>query len=160
MPRILLNCYIQAPVERCFDLSRSVELHKLSTQKSAEEAIAGKVTGLLDLHDWVTWRATHLGFRQTLTSRITEFTYPTYFCDEMVKGAFKSFRHEHHFHPLGQGTEMKDIFTFQSPLGILGRAANHLFLTGYMKKLLTERNQVIRTFAETDQWKKVLAYSG
>ncbi len=45
---------------------------------------------------------------------------------------------------------MTDKFDFQSPLGPLGQLFNQLVLTGYMKKLLPERNQVIRQAAESD----------
>lgn len=50
----------------------------------------------------------------------------------------------------GQFTLMTDKFDFQSPLGPLGQLFNQLVLTGYMKKLLPERNQVIRQAAESD----------
>ena len=85
-----------------------------------------------------------------------------YFCDEMVKGAFKSIRHEHRFRAITQradvvGTLMTDVFSFESPLGWLGQWANRLFLTAYRGKLLVERNRLIKAFAETGQWKKVLA---
>ena len=52
---------------------------------------------------------------------------------------------------------MKDVFEFQSPLGIIGSIFNHLILTAYMQKLLMDRNAVIKEFAETDKWKTVLS---
>ena len=74
----------------------------------------------------------------------------------MVKGAFSRFRHEHHFTELDGKTIMTDIFDYTSPLGILGKVADKLFLKSYMTDLLTKRNQIVKEFAETDQWKKVL----
>lgn len=97
MPNISLTTVIKAKTKDVFDLARSIEIHKLSTSKTNEEAIAGKTSGLLELGDWVTWRAKHLGFYQTLTSKITAIDSPTFFVDEMQKGIFKFFRHEHHF---------------------------------------------------------------
>jgi len=38
-----------------------------------------------------------LAIVQQLTSKITLMQDPDYFVDEMVSGAFKSFRHEHIF---------------------------------------------------------------
>jgi ligand-binding SRPBCC domain-containing protein len=156
MPYIHLETLIKAPIERCFDLSRSIELHTLSTAKTGEKAIAGKTTGLIGMGETVTWQARHFGLRQTLTSKITGFTYPTYFCDEMVKGAFQRMRHEHHFRHQGGITVMTDLFEFESPFGRLGRFANNFVLIGYMKKMLLERNHLIKQAAETDQWKKLL----
>ncbi len=66
----------------------------------------------------------------------------------MVNGAFKSFRHEHHFLVVENGTLMRDVFVFESPLGVLGKFANWLFLKKYMSDLLVERNRVIKKAAE------------
>ena len=43
---------------------------------------------------------------------------------------------------------MTDIFQFESPLGILGKVVNQLFLAAYMRKLLVHRNDVIKKEAE------------
>ena len=51
---------------------------------------------------------------------------------------------------------MTDIFEFQSPFGIIGKLFNKLILTNYLRKLLIDRNNVIKEFAETDKWKMVL----
>jgi ligand-binding SRPBCC domain-containing protein len=147
---------INAPVERCFDLSRSIDLHVISTQKSREQAIAGRTTGLIALNESVTWRARHFYLWQKLTSKITAMDAPKYFVDEMVSGAFRSFRHEHHFSPSNNGTLMTDKFYFTSPLGWLGSLADNLFLKEYMTNLLIERNKVIKATAESDDWKRLL----
>ena len=104
----------------------------------------------------VTWRAKHFGIYQTLTTEITEFDNPKFFVDEMVKGAFKGFRHEHHFEAVNAGTLMTDVFEYQSPFGILGKLVDIIVLESYMTKLLIKRNKTIREFAESDKWKQVL----
>lgn len=156
MPRIELETKINAEQRIVFDLSRSIDLHKISTKHTNETAIAGKTTGLIGLNEWVTWRAKHLGVTQKLTSTITEFKHPNYFADEMLKGAFKSFKHEHYFEQSSKGTLMIDIFTYTSPFGLIGRLADKLFLKNYMKNLLSERNRIVKEFAETDKWKEIL----
>ncbi|MFD2602510.1 hypothetical protein [Flavobacterium suzhouense] len=45
---------------------------------------------------------------------------------------------------------MIDVFDYTSPFGLLGRMADVLFLKHYMAKLLTERNRVIKEYAEDD----------
>ena len=149
MPKIELTTLINAPIEKVFDLSRSIDLHMESTKQTGERAIAGKTSGLIGLGETVTWRAKHFGIWQTLTSKIVEFDRPNLFVDEMVSGAFKSFRHEHRFTSSGDQTIMKDIFEFETPLGILGSIFNKLILTHYMTKLLKERNRVIREAAQS-----------
>jgi len=148
MPKIQLTTLINAPIEKVFDLSRSIDLHMESTKQTGEKAIAGKTSGLIELGETVTWRAKHFGIWQTLTSKITEFDRPNLFVDKMVSGAFKRFRHEHHFTISGDQTIMKDVFEFESPMGILGGIFNRLILTSYMTKLLKERNKVIKEAAE------------
>jgi ligand-binding SRPBCC domain-containing protein len=149
MPVIVLRTRVAAPLARCFDLARDVELHQRSTAASRERAVAGVTAGLLGAGDEVTWEATHFGVRQRLTSRITEFNPPNRFVDEMVRGAFARFRHEHQFLSLPDGTEMVDIFDYTSPLGPLGRVADRLFLKRYMTRLLRERNAYLKRAAES-----------
>lgn len=156
MPKIHLQTFIKAKKELVFDLSRSIDLHLLSTKKTNEKAIAGKTSGLMELNDTVTWRAKNLGIYQNLTSKITEFEKPNYFVDEMVKGAFKSFKHRHYFEDLNNGTLMIDIFEYRSPLGFLGKLANKLFLKKHMTSFLIERNNVIKESAESEKWKEIL----
>lgn len=157
MPIIELQTIIHADITVVFDLSRSVDFHQLSATHTHEKAIGGRKTGLIELNESVTWRAKHFGIYQRLTSKITEFDRPSYFVDEMVRGAFKSFRHEHFFKKTERGaTLMKDKFEYQSPLGFLGKIADYLFLEQYMVKFLTKRNEAIKQCAESDQWRKIL----
>lgn len=67
-----------------------------------------------------------------LESKITEFDSPNYFFDEMQRGSFKSFRHEHIFDERDRQTLMTDLFDYKSPLGLLGKFADWLFLKKYM----------------------------
>lgn len=156
MPIIELETKIKAERKIVFDLSRSIDLHRISTKHTNETALDGKTSGLIGAGEWVTWRAKHFGFYQKLTSKITDFNRPLFFTDEMVKGAFKSFRHEHHFTESNDGTLMKDIFDYRSPIGIIGRVADKLFLETYIRNLLEKRNQTIKAFAESDRWKTII----
>tara|TARA_B100000508_G_scaffold138070_1_gene133532 strand:+ start:653 stop:1129 length:477 start_codon:yes stop_codon:yes gene_type:complete len=156
MPRIELITEIKASVEVVFDLSRSIDLHKISTEHTNETAIDGKTSGLIEMGEFVTWRAKHFGVYQKLTSKITEYNRPTLFVDEMVQGTFKSFRHEHHFEQTHEGTLMTDYFDYVSPLGWLGKLADNLFLKKYMTNLLEKRNKVVKSFAESGRYKEVI----
>ncbi|MEJ5092475.1 SRPBCC family protein [Sphingobacterium faecium] len=147
---------INAPIALCFDLARSIDLHTISTSKTNEKAIGGRTQGLIELNEYVTWQATHFGIRQILTSKITAFERPHYFVDEQISGVFKSLHHEHVFEQDGEKVIMKDIFTFQSPMGIFGRLFNKLILTAYLHNFLITRNNMIKEFAETDKWKRLI----
>src|SRR6516225_2070064 len=114
MATIVLTTLIHAPPERCFDLSRSVDLHVASTRETGERAVGEATSGLLGLGEEVTWSARHFGVRQTLTSRITALDRPRHFRDSMVRGAFRRFDHDHFFAARGEDTEMQDVFDFES----------------------------------------------
>lgn len=158
MPKIYLQTQIKADITIVFDLARSIDLHKISTAHTKEEAIAGTMSGLISLHETVTWRAKHLGVWQELTSKITGFESPIYFADEMLEGAFKRFKHEHFFEENDGITLMKDTFDYDAPFGIIGKLADVLFLKRYMTALLIKRNNSIKSFAESNRWKEVLYY--
>jgi hypothetical protein len=75
----------------------------------------------------------------------------------MLRGAFHSMQHDHHFRELTPGvTEMRDDFRFSAPLGFLGWIAERLVLRNYMHALLTERNLIIKQVAESNDWQKYL----
>jgi ligand-binding SRPBCC domain-containing protein len=157
MPRIELQTYIAAPVERVFDLSRSIDLHKLSTRGTDEEAIGGgRTSGLIELNETVTWRAKHFGVYQKLTVVIDRFERPKFFNDVMVRVAFDQMQHLHQFEAHGNGTLMSDTFEFRSPLGWIGKLVDKLVLKKYMKRFLVVRNAEIKRIAESDAWKELL----
>jgi ligand-binding SRPBCC domain-containing protein len=123
--------------------SSTYKLHQ-----TKERAIGGVTEGLIELGESVTWQAVHLGINQKLTAKITEMEKPYRFTDEMVKGAFQSFKHTHEFIESGTGTVMKDKFTYISPLCILGKLADQLFLEKYMKAFIVNRASALKEIAE------------
>ena len=156
MPVINLETKINAPIERVFDLARSLDLHQRSMDHTQERAVGGVTSGLIDLGQTVTWEAIHFGIKQRLTSKITICERPTHLQDIMVKGAFAYFTHDHYLSKIDTGTLMKDRFDFASPLWPLGTIADVLFLARYMTGLLEKRNEVIKQAAESEDWRQFL----
>ncbi|MEP7238945.1 MAG: SRPBCC family protein [Ferruginibacter sp.] len=156
MAKIHLTSFIAAPIERVFDLSRSINLHQISTASTNEKAIDGVMTGLINKNETVTWQAQHLLKARQFTSKITEMRSPDFFIDEMIKGDFTSFHHEHHFKAAENGTIMIDIVNFETPYGKIGKIANSIFLKSYLQNFLLKRNEVIKEYAETQKWKTIL----
>jgi ligand-binding SRPBCC domain-containing protein len=156
MPHIHLTTFIAASADKVFDLSRSINLHKISMQDANEEAVAGVTTGLINENETVTWKAKHLFKTRLYTSKVTSMQSPTMFVDEMVHGDFKSFRHQHFFKQIGNGTILIDIVEFESPYGFIGRMLNKIHLKNYVEKLLIKRNNIVKEYAETNKWQFVL----
>jgi ligand-binding SRPBCC domain-containing protein len=159
MPVIELSTVIRAPRERVFDLARSIDAHQDSTGGTEERAVAGVTRGLIGMDEEVTWEARHFGVRQRLTVRVTAFERPTHFQDIMISGAFSRMTHDHIFQEHPEGTLMRDRFEFSSPLGILGKMADWLFLTRYMRRFIVRRNAVLKQLAESGDWSRYVQHA-
>jgi ligand-binding SRPBCC domain-containing protein len=151
MKTLRLATWIDAPVERCFLLSLSIDLHVDSTHKSGEKAIDGVTSGLISEGETVTFQARHFGWRRH-TSRVEVLRPYSHFRDVMVAGSFRHFEHDHHFAAMDDGTRMRDEIRFTAPWGPLGDALARRRL----KVLLLERNATIKQVAESEEWRKYL----
>lgn len=60
----------------------------------------------------------------------------------------------------GEGTLMKDEFHFTAPFGFVGRMAEGLFLTGYMRGFLTKRAAELKNMAESEEWRSYIKNQG
>jgi len=148
MPIIQIVTIVRATPERCFDASRDLDLHLESMGHTGERAVAGRTSGLIELGEQVTWEARHFGIRQRFTSQITAFDRPRHFQDSMLRGAFRSFVHDHYLEACAEGTRMKDVLTFRSPFGIVGAIVDRLVMTRYLTRLLTRRNEAVKAAIE------------
>jgi len=152
-----LQTTIEAPLERCFDLARSIDFHVQSVSSTKERAVGGITSGLIGLGQQVQWRARHFGLWFNLTVAITEMNRPSHFQDVMVKGPFRCFRHDHTFTQQNESTLMVDRVEFASPVPLFGSVADALVLQHHLKHFLQTRNEFLKTAAESDQWRKYLS---
>jgi ligand-binding SRPBCC domain-containing protein len=149
MPIITIETLLPATPERCFDTARDLDLHVSSMKGTAEKAVAGRTSGLIEMGEQVTWEGRHFGVRQRFTSKITAFDRPAYFQDSMVKGAFHTFVHDHYFQASAGGTKMTDVLTFASPLGFIGAIVDRLVMSSYLRRMLIVRNEVLKAALES-----------
>ena len=159
MIRIELKTQIAAPIERCFNLARNIDLHMASTNQTGEQAVARVTTGMIGPEETVTWRGRHFGFMVTHTSRITAYSSPRHFQDSMVRGMFKSFCHDHYFTTTDGETVMEDVMKFEAPCGFVGGLIERILLREHLRLLLQKRNDCIKRVAESEEWKKYLPSS-
>lgn len=145
---ITIVTQIRATPERCFDASRDLDLHMESMGHTGERAVAGRTSGLIELGEQVTWEGRHFGIRQRFTSAITAYDRPRHFQDSMVRGAFRSFIHDHYFEARDGGTRMTDMLAFRSPFGLLGALVDRLVMRRYLTRLLTKRNEIVKAALE------------
>lgn len=150
MTEIHLTIIIHSKINKCFDLARDIDAHQLSTAKTKEKAIAGRTTGLCELGDTITWEARHFGIKQRLTVEIVKMEPPYIFEDKMIKGAFKSMHHEHHFKSENGRTIMTDRFFYEVPFGFLGKLFDKIILKRYKTRFLKNRNKVLKNILEKE----------
>ena len=155
MQTVRLTTLIDAPVQRCFLLSLSVDLHVETARRTGERAVSGITSGLLHAGQTVTWSGRHFGLRLQHTSLIDIWRPYTYFRDSMTHGHFAAFEHEHHFAPMNDGTRMRDDLRFEPPHGVLGRLLRNR-LRNHLRAFLVERNAILKQVAESEDWHRYL----
>jgi ligand-binding SRPBCC domain-containing protein len=144
MPIIHVETLIDAPIELCFDLARSVNIHP-------DPPVAGVTSGLMELDDIITWESVHLGRKQTITSKISAMERPHRFVDVLIRGTLKKIIHEHIFETKDEKTLVIDNFEFSSLGGVFGLLLDHLLLKNYMRTILLKHNKHLKEIAESGQ---------
>lgn len=124
-----------------FDVSLSIDHTSRAMGEWGARPVAGVTSGTIGLGETVTWCGRHFGIWFRHTSQITELERPARFTDEMIRGPFASFRHQHLFHREGDTTVMTDVVTLKSP--ILGAIVEPCFLVPYFRHLLRVRNRYL-----------------
>jgi ligand-binding SRPBCC domain-containing protein len=145
---------LRAPIARCFDLARSVDLHRATAHRTGERAVGGVTAGLLGAGAAVTGRARHLGWWHALTARLTAFESPTFCRDEQVRGPFARLRHDHRFRAEGGETVMTDTLAVAAPLGWLGAVVTRLVLAPHRRRFVAARAPALRAVAESEDWRR------
>ena len=160
MESLRLSTWIDAPVERCFLLSLSVDLHVASARSTQSKPVAGSEPVIIGEGERLTFRGRHFGVRWRHTSLIETLRPHAYYRDIMISGPFQHFEHDHHFAAMDDGTRMRDEVKFSARWGLLGRLASKTFLRQRLKTFLMERNAMIKRLAESEDWQKYLEISG
>lgn len=141
MIRIEVRSHFDLPVEKVFDAERDISLHARTQAHRGERPVDGITAGLIEAGQEVEWEAVHFGVRQRLRVRIAAMDRPRSFRVVMVRGAFKSMRHDHVFHGLDAGRcEKVDVLEIEAPGGPLGWVAERVFLGTYMRRFLQRKN--------------------
>jgi ligand-binding SRPBCC domain-containing protein len=115
---------------------------KILTRSGEEKMHEGQI---------ITYRVSILPFvRVGWTTRITQVRYPDSFTDEQLAGPYKVWRHKHTFNRVEGGVEMTDQVEYVVPMGLLGRAANSIFVRRELEKIFNYRLSVLETHFKKD----------
>lgn len=84
-----------------------------------------------------------LGIKTTWVTEITHIKDKQYFVDEQRVGPYKIWHHQHFLESTPNGTLMKDIVSYQPPLGILGKIANQLIIKKKLEEIFNYRTKAL-----------------
>jgi len=84
-----------------------------------------------------------LGIPMFWMTEITHVVPKKFFVDEQRFGPYAMWHHQHHLAPLENGVYMKDIITYQPPLGFLGAMANGLIIDRKLKEIFSYRKNIL-----------------
>lgn len=84
-----------------------------------------------------------LGIKTTWVTEITTVRDKKYFVDEQRVGPYSIWHHQHIIDPIKNGVLMKDIVSYQPPLGFLGAIANSLFIKNKLEEIFEYRTKAV-----------------
>ena len=91
----------------------------------------------------------NLSFRWV--TEITHVRRPHFFVDEQRKGPYKLWHHQHFLIENEDGVLMKDLVTYEPPLGFIGRFANRLFIEKQLKEIFSYRKNYLNELFNDSQ---------
>jgi ligand-binding SRPBCC domain-containing protein len=151
--RLKESIHIDAPLERCFLLSTSIEIVQMTL---GMKPVAGKLTGLIVLGDRLLWRGWKFGLPAWHETLITRYERPSFFQDTMGSGMFQHFHHDHRFEFIDGRTLLADVVTFTMPLGPIGNYMAKKVVIPHVLHTMIERFELIKRIAEGTDWQQYL----
>jgi ligand-binding SRPBCC domain-containing protein len=156
MPEIKLTTFIAAPVERVFDLSRSVSLVKQALLANDIIITGEKTTGLLREGESVTLESKLFFKKRVWKLQITKIVKPEMYIEEQAEGFLKSFTHIRYFKPCENGSFLIDQVSYDLKQGIAGEVADKMVFRNYLSRVIEIKNASIKQAAESNRWKQYI----
>jgi ligand-binding SRPBCC domain-containing protein len=144
---------IDAPIDRCFLLSTSIDL---VGPVLGLRAVSGKTSGLVVDGDQLIWRGWKFGLPQMHETLITQYRRPEFFQDTMGRGRFQSFQHDHFFYVVDGHTLLRDEVRFSLPFGLPGRLVARYVMQPHIRSLVRRRFAMLKQIAEGPDWQRHL----
>lgn len=141
---VLINC----PIEKVFGFhSDTNNLTKITPDFIKVSII--KIDLPLRLQSEISLEVTQFQFIRTRWNiRLTEFDPFKLITDTQVKGPFKKWEHKHCFEKENGNTLMTDKINYELPFGLIGRAADKLFITKMIEKQFEFRHKLTKSILE------------
>ena len=147
------SIHINAPIDRCFQLSTNISL---VGRTLGMRPIEGKTDGMIGDGDRLVWAGWKFGLPQMHESQITGYERPVFFQDTMGRGRFKRFQYDHYLIEIEGHTLLNDKLRFTLPYGWPGKLVARFVLVPYICRLLRRRMQLLKRVAESGEWRRYL----
>jgi ligand-binding SRPBCC domain-containing protein len=145
--------HVNAPIERCFQLSTNIALMRRTL---GMRPIEGRTSGMIGKGDRIVWAGWKFGFPQMHESLITQYEQPVFFQDTMARGRFSRFQHDHHLTEIDGHTLLNDRLRFTLPFGWPGKVIGRHLLLPAICRLLRDRMLLLKRVAESEEWRRYL----
>jgi ligand-binding SRPBCC domain-containing protein len=151
MYRLKESIHINAPIDRCFLLSTSIEI---VAQTLHLTPVSGQTSGLIVNGSRLLWRGWKFGLPAWHETLITGYNRPSFFQDTMASGMFRDFQHDHRFEDIDGRTLLIDIVRFNMPLGFIGKAMAKYIVIPHVLDTMQKRFQLLKRLAEGSDWEQ------
>ena len=84
-----------------------------------------------------------LGIKVNWMTEITHVEHKSFFVDEQRVGPYKMWHHEHFVEEIEGGVIMRDIVTYQPPLGFLGAIMNSIVIKKKLEEIFDYRFKAV-----------------
>ena len=153
MFRLKEHIHVNAPIERCFLLSTSIEIVQQTLYMKPRE---GKLSGLIVNGDRILWRGWKFGLPSHHETLITRYERPAFFQDTMGSGMFRAFQHDHQFEAVDGRTLMVDVLRFSMRGGPVGRLIGKYIVIPHVLNTMLKRFHLLKRIAEGNDWERYL----
>ena len=136
---------IQAPIEEIWDfISSPRNLQKITPEYMGFDITTPDLPEKMYPGMIIAYKVSPLlGIKMTWVTEITHVEPMQFFVDEQRVGPYSMWHHEHHLIQEDDGVLMKDIVTYQPPMGILGAIANSLVIANQLEEIFEYRRIVM-----------------
>lgn len=153
MYRLKESIHVNAPIDRCFLLSTSIQIVEKTLRL---KPVAGQTSGLVVDGSRLTWRGWKFGLPARHETVITRYDRPHFFQDTMARGMFRQFSHDHRFEDIDGHTLLIDIVRFSMPLGPMGKLMAKQVVIPHILDTMQRRFQLLKRIAEGSDWEQYL----
>ena len=146
---VLIDC----PLEKAFEFHSDTNNLKKITPEFIKVKLV-KIDLPLRLDSEIILEITQFGFLKTKWNiKLTDFQPNILITDTQTKGPFKIWKHSHCFEEKEGKTFMIDRIIYELPFGIIGRAADKLFIAKMIGKQFEFRHKVTKSILENSDLK-------